>query len=66
MLHGGGDLIADPEGSARFFEALPQGNCTRVVYPGMYHEVQNDWGCEQVLTDIAQWLEEKIVRESIH
>ncbi|WP_026100413.1 alpha/beta hydrolase [Fortiea contorta] len=57
ILHGSADRVALPEGGNIFCERVPGTDKTRVEYPGAYHELQNDLNYQEVLTDLAAWLE---------
>jgi len=57
MVHGGEDRLC-PLASARpFYEAIASTDKTLKVYDGLYHEVYNEPEREQVLDDVAAWLE---------
>jgi alpha-beta hydrolase superfamily lysophospholipase len=60
MLHGEDDRIAAPEGSRVFFEQVTYANKTYQAYPGAYHELHNDIGYPQFLSDLAAWLEQQV------
>jgi alpha-beta hydrolase superfamily lysophospholipase len=66
MVHGGADPICPAEASERFrVNARASGavgdlRLTRKVYPGYFHEVFNEVGREQVLQDVAAWLDERL------
>ncbi len=57
ILHGSADRLAPPEASAAFFERVAARDKTRREYPGFYHEVFNEIGREEVLQEVADWLE---------
>lgn len=63
LLHGEDDPLCEPEGSRRFFEALPgrdaQGHALR-VYPGLRHEIFNEPEREQVYRDVLDWVEARL------
>lgn len=48
------DPICDPEAAARFARQV---GAPVTDYPGMRHEIVNELGKEQVIADIATWLE---------
>jgi alpha-beta hydrolase superfamily lysophospholipase len=60
LLHGGDDRIASPEGTRQFFAAAGASDKTLKIYDGFYHEIFNEIGKEQVLADVAQWLEKHL------
>ncbi len=55
-LHGSRDELADPKGSEMLIERADSNDKTLHVYDGMYHEVFNELGLEQVLADLEAWL----------
>jgi alpha-beta hydrolase superfamily lysophospholipase len=57
LVIGGDDRIIDPDGSRRFFAALPPAIVTFRDYDGMYHEIFNEVGAERVFADVRRWLE---------
>ena len=60
ILQGGGDLIADPEGTRDLFDALGAKDKTLRVYEGLYHEVLNEPEKDRVLDDLVTWLDERV------
>jgi alpha-beta hydrolase superfamily lysophospholipase len=60
MLHGGADPICPAKASERFMVNARCNDKTRYVYPGYFHEVFNEVGREQVLHDVAAWLDKRI------
>jgi acylglycerol lipase len=56
ILHGGGDRLADPEGSRRLHEATRGRGAELTVYPNLYHEILNEPERERVMEDILDWL----------
>jgi alpha-beta hydrolase superfamily lysophospholipase len=59
ILHGGGDRLADPEGSRMLHEGIVSTDRRLVVYDGLYHEIFNEPEREQVLDDLVGWLGER-------
>jgi alpha-beta hydrolase superfamily lysophospholipase len=57
LVIAGDDRIIDPDGSRRFFAALPPAIVTFRDYDGMYHEIFNEVGAERVFADVRRWLE---------
>lgn len=57
IVHGGADKICPPSGSLTFYENATARQKARYEYPDFLHEVFNEWGKEQVFTDIETWLE---------
>nr|WP_236147430.1 alpha/beta hydrolase [Mycolicibacterium sp. CH28] len=58
LIHGGGDLTADVQGSYRLATASGATDTTLKIYPGRRHDVLNDIGHEQAVADILHWLNE--------
>jgi alpha-beta hydrolase superfamily lysophospholipase len=57
MILGGADRLVPPTGGRRFFASVTLADKELKEYPGAYHEPHNDIIAEQVLTDLARWLE---------
>lgn len=57
ILHGGADRLVPPEGSRRFYEAVPIADKEYREYEGGYHEPHNDIHRDQVLQNLERWLE---------
>ena len=57
LIHGGSDPLNSPEGTRKFFERILLPDKEMKIYPGSYHEVHNDFDYEQVMKDMAQWME---------
>ena len=57
LIHGGSDPLNSPEGTRKFFEKILFPDKEMKIYPGSYHEVHNDFDYEQVMKDMAQWME---------
>jgi len=57
IVHGAADRVVSPEGSLAFFTHVTFADKKRREYPDAYHEVHNDTSREQMLTDLARWLE---------
>lgn len=57
ILHGSADTVALPEGSHSFYQKVPCQDKMRVEYPGGYHDLQNDLNYQEVVSDLADWLE---------
>ena len=63
VLLGDADAIADPHHSRAFFDRLGSANKRLVVYPGFFHEVLNELGRAQVVSDLLAWLGERTARQ---
>jgi len=57
LFHGGEDRLAPPIGSKNLFQRAGSVDKTLKVYEGLYHEVFNEPEREQVLSDLAGWLD---------
>jgi alpha-beta hydrolase superfamily lysophospholipase len=60
VIYAGDDQIADPAGSALFFERLKVTDKTVHRYDGYYHEIFNEVGKETVFKDVENWLAERV------
>lgn len=56
LQHGGADKMASPAGTQAVFAALGSSDKTLKVYDGAYHEILSDYGKEQVIADMLEWL----------
>lgn len=57
ILHGTADKAAKPSGSKHLFERAGSADKTLKLYEGGYHDLLADLDREQVLADIAAWLD---------
>jgi alpha-beta hydrolase superfamily lysophospholipase len=60
ILHGTADRAAKPSGSRYFHERASSKDRTLKLYEGRYHDPLNDLGKEEVLADIAAWIEGRL------
>jgi len=60
ILHGTSDKATRPEGSQQFFDQAGSSDKQLKLYEGHYHDLLNDIGREQVLDDIASWIEARL------
>ncbi len=58
ILHGEADQIFTPEGARCFHKQVTYPDKTLKIYPGGFHELHNDLIFEQVLVDMAEWMEQ--------
>ncbi|WP_341527254.1 lysophospholipase [Nostoc sp. UHCC 0302] len=65
ILHGGSDRVTLPEGGEIFYQRVVYEDKLRVVYPQAYHELQNDFNYQEVLTDLEDWLEQHLSPENV-
>ena len=55
MLHGTGDIWTIPAASREFVERV-DGDLTLYQYEDLYHELHHELEKDQILGDIADWL----------
>ncbi|RAJ06668.1 alpha-beta hydrolase superfamily lysophospholipase [Chitinophaga skermanii] len=62
LLIAGDDHLVDPDGGRQFYQNIPEGLATLVVYAGRYHEIFNEDTATQaqIQGDINKWLSELI------
>jgi len=56
MLHGSSDGVCLKEGARLFRAQIAAGRAEHHEYEGMYHEVHNETGREEVFRDVEEWL----------
>ena len=57
LLHGGTDVIADPETSLQFASKISSSDKVIQVLPGLNHEILNEPERDEVIRDMADWLD---------
>ena len=57
---GDADVMAAPEGSQAFFDALGSKDKTLDFWPGLYHEIFNEPESEEVMTRYVSWLQARL------
>lgn len=63
MLHGNADPICDPEGTRRFFRAVPV-SCKRLkLYDHCFHELFSEVNRTDIYCDVVTWLDELVLDE---
>ena len=60
LLHGGADALTNPAGSQRFHDRVSSTDNTLRIYDGLAHEILNEPEQEQVMADIAAWIEARL------
>jgi alpha-beta hydrolase superfamily lysophospholipase len=60
MLIGGQDPVVDPAAARELYDRLGSEDKTLLLYPKMLHEPLNELGREQVLEDVARWIEPRL------
>ncbi|MFN3800152.1 serine aminopeptidase domain-containing protein, partial [Belliella pelovolcani] len=61
MLHGTDDQLTNPSGTEMVFRRVSTTDKTFHRYPGLYHELLNEFEKEQVMEDIIQWIKSRIL-----
>ena len=56
VMHGTADRLGEPEGSRLLYDRAGSKDKTLKLYQGFYHEIFNEPGREQVLSDMESWL----------
>jgi alpha-beta hydrolase superfamily lysophospholipase len=59
LLHGGADMITDPEGSRQLFAQIQVADKTYLEYPQSYHDLYEDLNDMEVIGDISKWLSDR-------
>ena len=57
IMHGTADALAQPDGSIAFHERVGSADKTLKLYEGLFHEILNEPERDQVIADIAAWLD---------
>lgn len=60
ILHGTADKATKPSGSQLFYDRTGSSDRTLKLYEGHFHDLLNDIGKEQVLSDIETWIEARL------
>lgn len=60
ILHGTADNVTKPNGSRVFHDATGSRDKTLRLYEGHVHDLLNDFGREQVIDDIQQWISARL------
>lgn len=56
ILHGTADKVTNPKGSQLFHDTAGSADKTLKLYDGHVHDLLNDFGKEQVMHDIREWI----------
>ncbi len=62
ILHGTLDKATKPSGSEQFYANAGSADKTLKLYEGHYHDLLNDIGREQVMSDITAWIDARIAK----
>jgi len=60
LMNGSADHLVSPLAIHQFAAAVPQNTITYKEWDGMYHEIHNEIGKEQVIQDMLDWLNQHI------
>ncbi len=60
VMHGTEDHLTNPRGSENLFKKAGSTDKTIKFYEGLYHEILNEPEREQVLVDIAVWMDARV------
>ena len=60
LLHGTDDRMVPPAGSREFAARAPSTSTRLIMYSGAYHALFADIGREQMLADVAGWIEARL------
>ena len=60
ILHGTADKVTNPKGSQLFHDTAGSEDKTLKLYDGHVHDLLNDYGKEQVMGDITQWILKRV------
>lgn len=60
ILHGTADRATEPAGSVMFHERAGSADKTLKLYDGYFHDLLADHGKEQVLNDMADWIDARL------
>ncbi|GEE00830.1 monoacylglycerol lipase [Gordonia spumicola] len=56
VLHGGGDVLANPEGSRIVERLAGSDDLTVTILPGLYHEIFNEPEQDEVIGTVVDWI----------
>jgi len=60
IIHGTADKATKPSGSQLFFDSAGSSDKTLKLYDGHFHDLLNDVGKEDVMADIARWIDGRV------
>lgn len=64
LLHGTGDMLTNPKGSEEFFAKISSQDKSFKKYPGLFHELVNEYEKEEIMADIMKWIEGRVLMAS--
>lgn len=56
ILHGGDDVMTDPEGSRLLFDSVSSKKKDLKIYQGLYHEIFNEPEAPEIYKEVIDWL----------
>ena len=56
ILHGGADVLANPDGSRMAARLAGSDDVTSTIYPGMFHEIFNEPEQDEILEAVTDWV----------
>lgn len=59
IFHGGKDTLTDPDGSRDIYQAWGGNDKTLRIWPESVHETLNDYGREDVMRELFDWIDSK-------
>ena len=57
IVHGGEDMLCNPEGSQYLYDQIRSQDKTLKIYPSYFHEIHNEPGHVIVMEDINAWID---------
>lgn len=61
ILHGGADVMTSPDGSRFLHQHISSTDKTLKIYPGLYHEIFNEPEHAEVMQNVLDWCESRLV-----
>ena len=59
LMHGSGDALCSAEATRQFSTAVT-GDCTLMIWDGLYHEIHNEPEQQLVFDALVEWLGERV------
>ena len=60
IIHGGEDMLCNPQGSQDLFDRVSSADKTLKIYPSYFHELHNEPGHVTVIQDINEWIKQRL------
>jgi acylglycerol lipase len=60
VMHGGADAITPPDGSRELMRRARSADKTLKIYDGLYHDLLHEPEKEQVMADVAAWMDARV------